>query len=247
MLIVVTRYKENLDFLDAPEFCRAGIEYIVYNKGGGGGGGGGGGEDLKKPNNPRVTYIELENVGMCDHTVFYHIVNNYDNLHDTTLFIPASIGHPDMKYKLDKTLHILNAAMESPGKSVFKYEEKYENIKEHYKNFIINYWNPRHESNREANYKIDSNYGQLIPSKYRPFSAWYNNHFGDTITNYVSLWCIFAVSREYIHRRPIEFYMDLLEELSVGANIEVGHYMERAWQAVFSIPNLGHNKNTIIV
>lgn len=244
MLIVVTRYKETLDFLDAPEFCREGIECIVYNKGGN--------DDFKKPNNPRVTYIELENVGMCDHTVFYHIVNNYDNLHDTILFIPASIGHPEMKCKLDKAIHILKAAITSPpGTTVFRYEEKYENIKDHYKNFIINYWNPRHQSNREANYKIDSNYGQLIPSKYRPFSAWYNNHFGDTITNYVSLWCIFAVSRECIRRRPIEFYRNLLDELSVGANVEVGHYMERAWQAVFSIPNVREQdmryNNTIIV
>jgi hypothetical protein len=235
MILVVTRYKESIDFLDSiPEFADPDIECIVYNKGGE--------EGLHKVNRPRVTYINIENVGMCDHTVFYHIFHNYENINDTILFIPASIEHPSMKFKLDKAIRILRVVKNHPNTTVFNYEEKYTNVKDHYENFIINYWNPRHESNREENYKINSDYGHsIIHSELRPFSRWYNTHFGNMHTQYVSLWCIFAVNPNSIRMRSRDFYKNILDELSVGPNVEVGHYLERAWQAVFSIPNNSDN------
>ena len=34
--------------------------------------------------------INLENVGVCVHTYFYHIIEHYDNLDDIIVFLPGS-------------------------------------------------------------------------------------------------------------------------------------------------------------
>ena len=85
--IVVARYNENLDWLkDIPK----NFNIIIYNKGL---------EDLTRP------FIKIPNVGRESHTYLYHIITNYNNLADITIFCQGdSIFHsPDFLKLLKNT------------------------------------------------------------------------------------------------------------------------------------------------
>ena len=66
--IVVARYNESLIWLNDYPFNQ--FEYIVYNKGDN--------ENFVKINVKEI--INLPNVGRCDHTYLYHIINNYESI-----------------------------------------------------------------------------------------------------------------------------------------------------------------------
>ena len=68
--IVIARYKENLDWLKKIKKSKD-IKITVYNKG---------------PNDINIPFIPLPNIGRESHTYLYHIINNYDNLADQTVF-----------------------------------------------------------------------------------------------------------------------------------------------------------------
>ena len=69
--IVVARYNENIDWLNSEkDHC------IIYNKS----------KPLNIPNE-----IILPNVGRESHTYLYHIIENYDNLSDKTIFFQGNI------------------------------------------------------------------------------------------------------------------------------------------------------------
>ena len=44
---------------------------------------------------------------------------------------------------------------------------------------------------------------------------------------------IFAASREAVRHTPLAIYRNLEAEMSRGANLEAGHYMERSWMQAF--------------
>ena len=66
--IIISRFNENLNWLQESPFNE--FQYIVYNKGDN--------DNFNKTN--VVSIVNLPNVGKCDHTYLYHIVNNFDNL-----------------------------------------------------------------------------------------------------------------------------------------------------------------------
>ena len=68
--IVVARYNENLDWLKKIKKSKD-LKITVYNKG---------------PDDIDVPFIRLPNIGRESHTYLYHIINNYDNLADQTIF-----------------------------------------------------------------------------------------------------------------------------------------------------------------
>jgi len=76
--IVVARYNENLDWLKEIKMSKE-IKITVYNKG---------------ANDIDIPFIPLPNIGRESHTYLYHIINNYDNLADQTIFCQGdSIFH----------------------------------------------------------------------------------------------------------------------------------------------------------
>ena len=86
--IVVARYKENLDWLKKIKKSKD-IKITVYNKG---------------PDDISINAIKLPNIGRESHTYLYHIINNYDNLADQTIFCQGdSIFHsPDFLDLINK-------------------------------------------------------------------------------------------------------------------------------------------------
>lgn len=75
--LVVSRYNENLDWL----LVIKDIDILIYNKG----------EDdidyIKTCLNTNCDIIKLENIGREGHTYINHIVKNYNNLYDYTIFV----------------------------------------------------------------------------------------------------------------------------------------------------------------
>jgi len=83
---VIAHFHEKIDYLD---FLPSNAKISIYNKG----------KDkiessiLQKHKNVRI--INLPNVGRNPHTVFYHIINNYDKLCPVTIFLPGSFNSPN--------------------------------------------------------------------------------------------------------------------------------------------------------
>ena len=85
--IIIARYNEDLNWMLESPFNN--FKYIVYNKGDN--------DNFCKENVKQI--INISNLGKCDHTYLYHIVNNYYNLAEILVFFPGSIQMPEKKRK----------------------------------------------------------------------------------------------------------------------------------------------------
>ena len=65
--LVIARYNEKIDWIKSPN-------HVIYNKG-------------NQLNDPTKIVIEMPNVGREGHTYLTHIVKNYNNLNDYTVFL----------------------------------------------------------------------------------------------------------------------------------------------------------------
>jgi hypothetical protein len=203
--IIVARYNENIDWLNTEiENC------IIYNKG----------EKLNIHNE-----IMLENVGRESHTYIYHIVNNYDNLADKTLFFQGDISD-------HKILDI---------EDYFKNENfigKFNNItiKDLSKN-IEHY----------GKYKKDYMSGNMKRCSFTPLD-WIKNVIGININEVETnrsnvVWgANFSLSKELILSKPKEFYQNILRYIDYHQNLEEGHYLERTWYIIFNSPYIKKTK-----
>ena len=171
-----------------------------------------------------MTVINLDNVGRCDHTYLYHIINNYDNLTDITIFLP---GSGNMGAKLNKIKNLIQF-IKKHNSAIFLSNEQYTNVKDDLYNFTLDYWSASHGQNRDINPE-----SKLEISKIRPFGKWYECYFNDIHIHHVSYWGIFSVDKRDILQHSKEYYESLIVQLSNSSNPEVGHYIERSWGAVF--------------
>lgn len=214
--IVVSRYNEDLNWINNEPFNRYFI--ICYNKG----------INYNFKINSPHKIIKLDNIGKCDHTYLYHIINNYDNLSEYIIFLP---GSNDINYKYIKSINLINH-IEYYNELVNIGTIVPSGIKDKFYNFKVDTYKTTHKNNFILNkeYKIDK-------SEIRPFGKWYEHHFGDTENNFHTWWGIFALTRDIIHQHPKEYYQELLNEFGTLSNPEVGHYIERAWFAIFNPVN----------
>ena len=210
--LVIAYYKEKLDWLKEFESFPFRTIYI-YTKG-------------KDPVLPfqrnTIQIIRLNNIGRCDHTYIYHIVENYNNLPSIgCVFLPGS-ANMDVKYP--KALQTY--------KSFVKYKKstmvclKFNNIKEQLYNFEMKNYETAYPSNKTGTET------KTTLAHIRPFGKWFENKFGNLQIKHVTFGGMFAVSRNHILNRPKDFYQKLLSELNY-TNPEVGHFIERSWEAIF--------------
>jgi hypothetical protein len=94
----------------------------------------------------------------------------------------------------------------------------------------------------EFNYTIDNyqaegycnkNDNPFIKSEYPDFQAWKNDLIDTRPIRYLGLRGMFAVGKENIEHIDKKIYQNLLTSLSVGDNIENGHFAERIWAHLF--------------
>lgn len=170
--------------------------------------------------------IQLPNVGRCDHTYLHHIVKNYHNLADVTVFLPASC---DMDFKYEKTRFTIDMAYADID-TVFIIDDP-SNVYDAHKDFYLDRWMSSHESNR-----INTNDTMELASP-RPFGRWYTHVFGMKGKQFsgITYYGILAVSRKDIQGRKVSFYKNLITHVEGHNNPEAGHYIERSWSAIFQI------------
>jgi hypothetical protein len=223
--IVISRFNEDLNWLKNEPFNRHKI--ICYNKSDN--------ENFHKTEG--MTVHKLPNLGRETHTYLHHIMKNYDNLPDTTIFLP---GSGDYETKIENCTQTVLLA-EKYQRNVFlgNYNE---NVRNYIYRFTMDRWDVRHPLNNVQNKE-----SILTPAIIRPYGPWYDYHFKDIVMQYVN-WCgIFAITRDTIRQHPIEHYKPFFDELSVGKDLEAVHYIERSWNAIFhpmknTIYNAEHDK-----
>jgi hypothetical protein len=203
--IVVARYEEDVSWLKPYKDIT-----IIYNKG----------SFSNILNNFEV--MKLENVGRESHTYIYHIVSNYDNLADKTIFFQGKINdHKILEIeeyfgKNDFIGKIDNYLIDKLNKHI-----------DHYGKWVIDYKN-----------------GNMLKSDYIP-SYWLKKIIGIDIDSYFEnqnnsekkinvVWgANFSISKKMILSKPKIFYQNILRFLDTHKNPEIGHYLERTWYLIF--------------
>ena len=215
ILIVVSRYNEQLEWMKEEPFSN--YKSIVYNKG---------------PNDHFYhpgKVIPLKNVGREGHTYLYHIVKHYDDLNEITIFLPGSLN---MDNKMQKGKRMMYE-IEHKHKAFFITDS--DNISNLYDFTISEY-----SSTSSENHSINPE-SMMELSKIRPFGKWCESYFDKHALTHYSHGGILSVSKKDVLQKPKSYYKELLEELSHSSNPEVGHYVERSWQAIFNM------KDTLIL
>jgi hypothetical protein len=210
--IVVSRYNEKLDWLNNAEFAKHAA--IVYNKGPN--------DDFTKAVNINKV-IKLPNVGREAHTYLHHIINNYYNLADVTVFLPGS--NNDQR-KMSKSTDLMKA-LETHKDTVFV-GHRLKDLKQidYYKTYTG--WSSSNPENSNINPE-----NKLEPAKIQPFGKWHEEMFPNVYNTTTTGFAILAIARHDIIQHPIQYYKTLIKELETSSNPEVGHYFERAWFSVF--------------
>jgi Protein of unknown function (DUF3431) len=164
----------------------------------------------------------LPNVGRCDHTYLRHIIDNYDNLADLTIFIPGSC---DMDDKFMKLLYTIQYALETDQSFIF--HDRLNNLKEDIYNFKMTTYDAAHKNNPKGI--------KMELCEHRPFGKWWEQVFGDYVYDKICYQGIIAAKKSDIHKRPKEFYETLISYVDKHNNPEAGHYIERSWCAIFQL------------
>jgi len=167
--------------------------------------------------------ILLENIGRESETYLHYIITNYDNLPDVVIFTQARIsdhkGSDDVKYLID----IKNQALQySMSLNFAIHNDVGNNI------HFDKEWNLR-----QNGYFLKDNYKNNTPIT---FLEWFKTNISINYPNPIFFYCnaIFAVKKENIIKRPIEYYKKLILEVNHHINSTEGHFFERSWFYIFN-------------
>lgn len=222
--IVIARYAEPLDWLCDDQIfnkissSKTKTTIYIYNKGK---------DDITLCNIPDHISIQIKkipNVGRCDHTYLHHIIENYDNLADVTIFLP---GSANLHNKFERAKYLINKCYSDIDSCFICYKYNH-TVKDVMGSFQLDNWMSSSGYNSHEN-----NDDKLFLCPERPFHTWYEKVFGDLDVYHITFYGLFAVSKKHIHNRHIDFYNNLIQYLNTHHNPEVGHYIERAWIAIF--------------
>jgi hypothetical protein len=98
---------------------------------------------------------------------------------------------------------------------------------------VFNKFNLNKYLGGDTNNKIINKLDSIQLSTIRPYGKWFENKFKNLKIDTVQSFGIFSLDKKDIIAKPINYYQNFLNELEVGSNPEVGHYIERAWSAIF--------------
>lgn len=223
--MVIARYKESLPWLS--EYSKYKFRnVIIYNKNK---------ADNNKTskdigcvlNSKECIKVNLPNVGRCDHTYLYHIIENYNNLADVTIFTK---GSSDLFREVVKLRFTVGKVFEVQD-TVISADTIPLPVHIYLRDFSLN----TYRSSHPVNYDTDSNSDSFVmqPASIRPFGKWFEAKFPGLNIFKIVYAGIFGLSRKLIHQHPKSYYQNLIKELEGHSNPEVGHYFERSWMAIF--------------
>jgi hypothetical protein len=208
--IVVARYNEDLNWLKEEPFDSYPI--VCYNSGSN--------EDFYRP--PRMRVVNIEDVGKEAYVFLYHILENYDDLADITIFLPGSADTPHKFKNAKKQVY----EVQKHNRTVFIATE-FDNVRDS----LYEYQMEDYCSTSPENSKLNSAC-KLNPASARPFGKWYDTFFKGVDVQHVNYSGILGIQRSHIIQHSKEHYQRLIGEIQ-HPNDEVAHYFERSWAAIF--------------
>jgi len=162
---------------------------------------------------------KLCNVGRESHTYLYHIVENYNNLNEINIFTQGSI----LDHGINELIlfnYYIQALKYGASLNRDFYPEWMEKFGG-YKDFRIDEHGEK----------------QVSKSKYSLYE--WKEHFNISKDDKPFRWyqkAVFAVSKDLIYTRDLNFYKNLLNDPELNQlNPEIGHYYERSWVKIFNI------------
>ena len=215
--LLITRYNEYMDWLG---YIIDNVDtVIIYNKGSN--------ENYFKmfiptpEQNAKITIQRIENLGRIDHSIAHFIVNNWDNLPDMLISLPGSIL---MCRKKGAYLSWMNKALRNMDQWNGFYSPRFVRVGQNF-NYHIDEYQAEGACNRNSN--------KFIKSEHASFQEWKKALIDDRPMKFLAFRGMFNVAKENIQFIDKKIYENLLESLSVGDNIENGHFSERIWAHLF--------------
>jgi hypothetical protein len=188
--IVLARYNEDISWSDDYSHLRT-----IYNKG---------------LDNLDVSSIKVPNVGREAHTFLYHIISNYDNLAENTIFFQGMINDRSEQKILPFDKYLFNSNNSITG-----------NISICYEGSDWNY-NAYTNTSGKSDYNLGTFCEKVLARRYKQFSPFIRGAYMS-----IGKKCILKNSRKY--------YENILKmsKLSLECNPEDAHFMERLWLYIF--------------
>lgn len=206
--VIVVRYKEDLSWI-TKEFKTEKV--IVYNKGE---------DDLDYlPDNCQV--IRIANIGWLGGTILLHIINNYNNLADTILFLQgepydAEAFLPMVRYKAPLNSSCNNIVAKCERSTLLHYTNYFESLTEKewadgkYKCF-----------DKKLEFNLIEFVHRYIDKDYSPDASLY-----------VDLGAQFSVSSSQVHLHPKIFYENIFSLFDQRCP-RADFYLEKTWDIIF--------------
>jgi len=195
--IVIARCKENISWSNSFKSIRK-----IFNKG----------DQIAG-----VDSVQLPNVGREAHTYLYHIIHNWDNLAEQTMFCQGGVLEHNI------TMSDIERFFEAPG--LFKVKKIYRD----------NNWG---FINHFAKWAEEKSSGKMKKAEL-PFGEWFDQVIQVPRGEYFFFvpGANFCVHKDAVKSRPLEFYKGLIKRIDDHINPEEAHYFERAWLYIFNLPN----------
>ena len=194
--LVIARYNEDISWSKPYAHLRT-----VYNKGK---------HDLATEYEPIVT---LRNVGTEIHTMLEHIIRNYNNLANNTVFFQGNISD---RYCQD-TIALYKFFHSRDDDVTGCFSENHQGY-----DWGLGFYAGR--KLKPCNYNMGDFFKHVLNIEYKP--------------NMSTIWqSQIAVGRKRILKHPRQYYIDILynkTNLAKEVFPEEGHFMERAWVSIFS-------------
>ena len=197
--IVISKYNENIEWTEPYKHLTT-----IYNK-----------SDIYLENS-----IKLPNVGRESHTFLYHIITNWDNLADKTLFTQGEMSSIHQPFPVPIYYFY-----------PYKYITNMFNSNIVFRDGIGNHI--KHQGKWLDEYKTNNMKPAIIT--FNEFWSIFNN---TKITNFNDIkWshgAIFSVSKDLIKQNSLDIYKYLYKLICNHKNPEEGHYFERCWYYIFN-------------
>lgn len=206
--VVVARFNEPTDWI-AKEFPTEKV--TIYNKG----------DDILDPR-PNWTIFKIPNIGLEPFSYLTHIVTNYNNLADRTLFLQGiPYDHPVILplslYKENITSGCINIISKCENTSV---QAEWDAARHTVETKGWMYY----DGGKYSNVVVRNSFLEFMNKYICPYPL-------DTKFN-INWGAEFALDKEAILSHPVEYYSRFLETLDIQFPAEV-HWLERLWDLVF--------------
>jgi hypothetical protein len=210
--ICVARFNEDIKWLPSLQ------QSIVYNKG----------DDLDERLSAQLhSVVPMENLGRESSSYLTHIIRNYDNLSQITVFIQGKI-HDHIRGPQDKFIRTIVAQAREHGYSKDRLIYNADHRHPHWGQE----WNKNYLGSSDWFKQDNYNGNQRIA-----FVEWFEKMIEtpypeSEIILYPN--AMFAVDKDHILSRPKAFYQKLLDNVHWHNDPVEAHFLERSWFYIFN-------------